>query len=186
MPGQRPISTLVRRPRFTLMPRLSFSNLLGFQESSGETSHSGCCRRSALKVRIICNFPASIKSTIRPRSPAFLEIRSGAQVRMPLYLLSLISSTISLKTGRCPVSLAEWLSRFIVTTSSPSRSASWSISLICESMDSTCFSSDSLLFLHKGNILPLRGLLPAPQSLMALVLLRFSYDTIDDADPEEV
>jgi len=47
-----------------------------------------------------------MRSTIRPRSPALRAIRSGAHVRMPLYLPCFSSSMISLKIGRCPASLA--------------------------------------------------------------------------------
>ncbi len=88
-----------------------------------------------------------MRSITFPTSPAFLLMRSGAHVRMPLYLPSFNSSTISLKTGRWPVSFAECDSRFIQTTSNPSRSASWSISLIWLSMERICRSSLSVDFL---------------------------------------
>ncbi len=98
-------------------------------------------------VLISMSLPTSMRSTILPRSPAFLDMRSGAHVSMPLNFPDFISSTILLNTGLCPVSLAECDSFFISVMSSFSLSARRSISLICESMESTCCSSDSVDFL---------------------------------------
>ncbi len=50
------------------------------------------------------------------------------------------------ETGRAPETLAEWLSRFTTATVRPWRSATSSSSLIWDSMERTCRSSDSLDF----------------------------------------
>ncbi len=124
-----------------------------------------------------------MRSTSAPRSPAFLLRRSGAHVRMPPNFPRRISASSSLYTGRSPVDFAEWLSRRISTTSSPSLSASWSISLTWESMDSTCRSSDSVLFLAYRQYFTFLGICSicvrsgAPSGLvMDLVIIRPTDD----------
>ena len=83
--GQRPISTLARSPRLTLTTLLSFSSFACAQNHQHE-----------FLIRIVAEFLPigaylnklllSMRSTILPKSPAFRDIRSGAHVRMPLYL----------------------------------------------------------------------------------------------------
>src|SRR3989344_3574672 len=88
-----------------------------------------------------------MRSTIDPKSPAFLLNLSGAHERMPLNIPPLTSSRIWLKIGLFPESFAEWLSCLISFTNRPSRTASELISLIWESIDIACLSSPSLDFL---------------------------------------
>ena len=88
-----------------------------------------------------------MRSTSDPRSPALRDNRSGAHVRMPLNLPLRMSARRVLNTSRCPTAFAEWDSLRISVISSPSRSAMRIISLICESIERTCCSSDSVDFL---------------------------------------
>lgn len=99
-----------------------------------------------------------MRSTILPRSPALRLMRSGAHVNIPSNFFCLISSTISLKIGRWPASLAECDSCFLVTISRFSAVAIFSISLIWLSMERTCLSSCSVLFLAYKQYLTLTGL----------------------------
>src|SRR3989338_8164133 len=98
-------------------------------------------------VRISMSDLLSIKSTMDPKSQAFLLMRDGSQAMTPVNLPLLISATICLNTGRWPDSLAECASRYISAILSPSFSAAAAISLICESMDNACNSSCSVDFL---------------------------------------
>ena len=94
-------------------------------------------------VRICTKSPSSIISTSDPRSPAFLESLSGAHVSMALYLCSRIPFKSSTYPFLCPDALADLLSVRVSTISSHSCSAILCISLIWESIESACFSSDS-------------------------------------------
>lgn len=170
-PGRNPISHRVRKPRFTFTPRLSFSSFAWLPNIIRRNFSFGLFRKLWLYVRISCKPPASMRSTILPRSPAFLLIRSGAHVRMPLYLPARSSSTISLNTGRVPVSLAECDSLLSSTTSNPSRSANWSISLIWLSIESTCRSSLSVLFLAYRQYFTLGGTMTCLSPAFGLVMV---------------
>ena len=68
-----------RNPRFTFLVRLSFSNFAWLQSIIRRISHLGYLKSWAMSADLH-KYPSSIMSTIDPRSPAFLESRSGAQV----------------------------------------------------------------------------------------------------------
>ena len=73
------------------------------------------------------------------------QSRLGIKYGLEADLFLLKVPRYSLNTGLCPESFAECDSRRISTISRLSLSANVSISLTCESMDRTCFSSDSVL-----------------------------------------
>ena len=88
-----------------------------------------------------------MRSTIAPRSPAFLAMRSGAQVRMPLNLplADVVHDFIEYWA------LSGRLRRMAFTANlrdlQSFRSASWSISFTWRSIERTWRSSDSVDFL---------------------------------------
>lgn len=122
---------------------LSFSSFAWLQRIMRRNFSFGLLENVDPWVRICTKRPSSIISTIDPRSPAFLESRSGAHVSIALYLCSLMPLKSSTYPFLCQEALADLLSVRVSTISSHSCSAILCISLICESIESACFSSDS-------------------------------------------
>jgi len=127
-PGRIPSSHFLLIPLQTFLARLSFSSFAWLQRIIKRNFSLGLLEKVDPCVRICTKRPSSIISTIDQRSPAFLESRSGAQVRIALYLCSLMPSKSSRYPFLCPEALADLLSVTVSTITSHSCSAIFCIS----------------------------------------------------------
>ena len=148
-PGTIPSRLCARSPRFTLMRFLSspsFAWLLLYIIRRN-FSLGLLPKRWPIGAYVSSSMSLSIKFTMRPRSPAFRAMRSGAQVNIPLNLpRSYFLHNLVEHRPRSGL-FRRVDSRFPSTISNFSFSASETISFTWLSMLKTCCSSLSVLFL---------------------------------------